>query len=172
MQISEVRIKLESANATNDRILGYASIVLDNAFCVRDLRIIEGDTGIFVAMPSRKVMDRCPRCGQKNALQARHCNNCGIRLADDRAARDETGWIKFHVDVAHPINGACRKMISDLVIDAYFSEVRLSKLPGYVCRFNDFGGDDIDTPLAPKAAANARPTAPLAMRSRNPMHAA
>ena len=34
---------------------GIASIVLDDSFAVHDIRIIEGDNGLFIAMPSRKT---------------------------------------------------------------------------------------------------------------------
>ena len=37
------------------RMKGMASIVLDNAFAVHDIRIIEGEKGLFIAMPSRKT---------------------------------------------------------------------------------------------------------------------
>ena len=33
---------------------GKASVLLDDAFVVRDIRIIEGDKGLFIAMPSKK----------------------------------------------------------------------------------------------------------------------
>jgi len=37
------------------RMKGIASIVLDDAFAIHDIRIIEGDKGLFIAMPSRKT---------------------------------------------------------------------------------------------------------------------
>ena len=41
----------------NDKLKAYASVVFDNCFVVRDLRVIHGTTGLFVAMPSRKRKD-------------------------------------------------------------------------------------------------------------------
>ena len=61
MEITEVRIKLTSAN--NDKLRAFCSITLDNDFVIRDLKVIEGAKGPFVAMPSRKLTERCPRCG-------------------------------------------------------------------------------------------------------------
>ena len=34
---------------------GFASVVVDNAIAIHDIRIIEGDNGLFIAMPSRKT---------------------------------------------------------------------------------------------------------------------
>jgi stage V sporulation protein G len=54
MEITDVRIrKIESQT----RLRGIASITIDNAFAIHELRIIEGKDGIFVAMPSRKTSD-------------------------------------------------------------------------------------------------------------------
>ena len=53
MEISEIRITLRDDN----KLKGFASITLDNAFVVRGLKIIEGASGLFIAMPSRKRRD-------------------------------------------------------------------------------------------------------------------
>ena len=53
MKISAVNIrKIEKENS---RLRGIASILIDEAFAVHDIRIIEGDNGLFIAMPSRKT---------------------------------------------------------------------------------------------------------------------
>jgi len=39
------------------RVKAYASIVLDDCFIVRDLKVIDGDSKLFVAMPSKKMKD-------------------------------------------------------------------------------------------------------------------
>ena len=54
MNITEVRVRRIN---TDGKIKGVASITFDNAFVVRDIRIIEGQKGLFVAMPSRKTPD-------------------------------------------------------------------------------------------------------------------
>ena len=89
MEITEVRIKL--MGETDDRLQGFCSITFDDSFVVRDLKIIEGSSGPFVAMPSRKLTAHCPQCGCKNHLRAAYCNQCGLRLRDDRAIKDEDG---------------------------------------------------------------------------------
>jgi stage V sporulation protein G len=39
------------------RLKAYATIVFDNCFIIRDLKVIEGDKGLFVSMPSRRKKD-------------------------------------------------------------------------------------------------------------------
>src|SRR5216683_5817431 len=136
VEITEVRIKLMEDN--NERLLAFCSITFDDMFVVRDLKIIEGTKGSFVAMPSRKLTDRCPQCGSKNHLRARHCNQCGARLDENRALRDTDGRAKLHADIAHPINSACREVIQTAVIRAFQEERERSKQPGYVCSYDDY----------------------------------
>lgn len=51
MQITSVNVrKVESES----RMRGIASVTLDNCFVIHGIRIIEGDKGLFIAMPSRK----------------------------------------------------------------------------------------------------------------------
>ena len=139
MVITEVRIKLMEDN--NERLLAFCSVTFDDAFVVRDLKIIEGTKGSFVAMPSRKLTDRCPSCGSKNHLRARFCNQCGGKLDEDRATRDADGRVKLHADIAHPINSACREVIQTAVIKAFQEERERSKQPGYVCSYDDYDSD-------------------------------
>jgi stage V sporulation protein G len=40
-----------------DRLKAFATIVFDNCFVVRDLKIIQGNKGLFVAMPSKRCKD-------------------------------------------------------------------------------------------------------------------
>ena len=52
MKITDVKIKkVDSAN----RLKAIVDITIDEAFVVHELRIIEGNNGLFVAMPSRQV---------------------------------------------------------------------------------------------------------------------
>jgi stage V sporulation protein G len=128
VNITEVRIKLTEAK--KNRLQAFCSITIDNDFVVRDLKVIEGHKGPFVAMPSRKLTDRCPKCGGKNHLMAHFCNDCGTKLNEKRASRG-VGRLKLHADTAHPINSDCREEIQDKVIIAYKEELEKSKIPGY-----------------------------------------
>ena len=52
MTITDVRLrKLENGT----KMKAIASITIDDAFVVREIRVIEGQNGLFVAMPSRKI---------------------------------------------------------------------------------------------------------------------
>jgi stage V sporulation protein G len=125
----------------NERLQAFCSVTFDDAFVVRDLKIIEGTKGSFVAMPSRKLTDHCPQCGCKNHLRARFCNQCGGKLDESRATRDADGRVKLHADIAHPINSACREVIQSAVLKAYQEERERAKQPGYVCTYDDYDSD-------------------------------
>ncbi len=144
MEISEVRVKL--VENKDDRLKAFCSITMDNEFVVRDIKIIEGTGGLFVAMPSRKMSDHCDKCGGKNHLRARFCNNCGASLSDNRAKKDFKGRMKLHADIAHPINVECRKSIQEKVIVAFKEEVEKSKQPDYKPVNMDEPLDDEDIP--------------------------
>lgn len=141
MEITEVRIKL--MDDPNERLLGFCSITFDGWFVIRDLKIIQGTKGAFVAMPSRKLTDRCPRCGMKNHLRAHFCNECGVELEEDRAIKDGDGRAKLYADIAHPINSHCRDAIQRRVLESWDKEKVLAKQPGYICTYDDYGEDRI-----------------------------
>lgn len=138
MEITEVRIKLIDSDP-EEKLLGFCSITLEDAFVVRDLKIIRGVKGAFVAMPSRKLMDRCPRCGSKNQLRAAFCNQCGSKLAENRSMKTAEGKARLYADIAHPVHAACREQIQIRVLDAYEEELILATQPGYKSRYDDFG---------------------------------
>jgi stage V sporulation protein G len=150
VDITEVRVKL--MDEPGERLQAFCSITFDDAFVVRDLKIIEGGTGPFVAMPSRKLTAHCPQCGCKNHLRAAHCNQCGGRLKEPAAAKDDDGRAKLYADIAHPINSTCREMIQQRVIRAFEEEKARSKLPGYVPTYEDFE-PDLAVPAAPPRTA-------------------
>jgi stage V sporulation protein G len=147
MEITEVRVKL--MEDSDDRLQAFCSITFDNAFVIRDLKIIEGTNGPFVAMPSRKLTSHCCSCGAKNHLRAGYCNHCGAKQKDDRAPRDAEGRAKLYADIAHPINSTCREMIQVRVIAEYQGERERSKQPGYVSRYDDDYGFDAGEDYCP-----------------------
>lgn len=53
MEITSVTVR--KFEKDGNRMKGIATIVIDNAFAIHDIRIIEGDNGLFIAMPSRKT---------------------------------------------------------------------------------------------------------------------
>jgi len=139
-QITEVRVKL--TDDPRNKLKAYCSVTIDDAFVVRDLKIIEGNKGPFVAMPSRKLADHCVRCNHKNHLRAAFCNQCGAKLDPERAPKDVRGRARLHADLAHPINSATRIELHKAVVRAYAEEVEAARSAGAQYRPKTF--DDLD----------------------------
>lgn len=135
MDISEIRIKL--VGDSEDRLRGFCSITFREGFVIRDLRIIEGESGLFVAMPSRKVTAHCPRCQTKNHLKARFCNYCGIRLPQLRLPVDPQGRPRLYADIAHPVTQEFRERLQRQVVDEFETELERAMLPGYRSRYDE-----------------------------------
>ena len=129
MEVTEVRVRL--AERKQDRLRAFCSVTFDNAFVIRDVKVIQGDQGLFVAMPSRKLADRCPSCRAKNQLRSRYCSDCGARLTNHRAQLDDRGRPRLYVDIAHPVNAEARTHIEKAVLAAYQEELSRSREPGY-----------------------------------------
>ena len=158
MQITEVRIKL--MENSEDRLRGFCSVTFDDCFVIRDLKIIEGNNGPFVAMPSRKLTSNCQKCRSKNHLRARYCNHCGARQKFDQVAHDSDGRARLYADIAHPVNAGCREMIQSRVIEEFQIEIKRATEPGYVSRYDD---DYVSTEKAP---SHKRPEKPQPETSR------
>lgn len=139
-EITEVRVKL--TDDPRNKLKAYCSITIDGSFVVRDLKIIEGNKGPFVAMPSRKLADHCPRCHHKNHMRAAYCNHCGNKLDPDRAPKDGRGRARLHADLAHPINSATRIEVHKAVVRAYAEELEAAQTAGVNYRPKSF--DDFD----------------------------
>ena len=55
MKISDIRIRL--AKKDESKLKAVASITIEDCFVVHDIKVIEGNEGIFISMPSRKTPD-------------------------------------------------------------------------------------------------------------------
>ncbi len=53
MEITSVTVR--KFEKEGNRMKGIATVVIDDSFAIHDIRIIEGDNGLFIAMPSRKT---------------------------------------------------------------------------------------------------------------------
>ncbi len=53
MEITEVRVRLRN----EERLKGFVNVTFDDAFVVRGMKVISGNNGYFVAMPSRRLPD-------------------------------------------------------------------------------------------------------------------
>jgi len=120
MKITEIRIKPATSTYPQDRLLGFASIVLDGGFAVCDIKIISGTNGIFVAMPSRKVAVHCPTCQSKNTIGSNFCNQCGGKIPPIDYPPEQRPKLFF--DIAHPINAEARALIEAEIIAAYHAQ--------------------------------------------------
>jgi len=124
MKITEVRIFPKEG--LDKKLRAFATLTFDNCFVVRDIKIIEGNKGYFVAMPSRRIKEPCPRCGHRNILRSHYCNQCGVALPTMAAELDREGNQDLrqaeHKDVAHPITAEFREYIQSAVLEAYHKE--------------------------------------------------
>ena len=129
MEITEVRVALrESAGrgAGEHRLRGYATVTFDRCFVVRNIKIIDGTHGLFVAMPSRKPKAACPRCAFKNDGGGRFCTQCGgamlpvSRPEGQGTEAREPG--EGHRDIAHPITADFRQVLQRHILEAYEAE--------------------------------------------------
>ncbi|MDD5618008.1 MAG: SpoVG family protein, partial [Candidatus Omnitrophica bacterium] len=57
MEITEVRIFLKES--PDKKLKAYATVTFDNVFVVRNIKVIEGGSGLFIAMPSRRLKTSC-----------------------------------------------------------------------------------------------------------------
>lgn len=129
MKITEVRVFQKEAE--DKKLRAFATVTFDDCFVVRDIKIIEGSKGCFVAMPSRRVKEPCPRCHHRNIVRSRYCNQCGASL--EHAVRkskseleDEEAQSRLrqseHRDIAHPITAEFREILQKVVLEAYEKE--------------------------------------------------
>lgn len=128
MEITEVRIFLKEG--PDKKLKAYATLTFDDAFVVRNVKVIQGNKGLFVAMPSRKVRESCPKCNYKNAIRSKFCNQCGASLPQREVQVQQTPSSirqSEHRDIAHPITLECREKIQKAVLDAFDKE--LNKAP-------------------------------------------
>ncbi len=123
MEITEVRLKV--VDNSDRRLLAFCSITLDDAFVVRDLKVIDGANGPFIAMPARKATYNCAKCGGKNQLRANFCSHCGTPLDESQQLANSTPD-KMYAEIAHPINQACRDMIQKRVLLEYDREKQMT----------------------------------------------
>ncbi len=119
MEITEVRVSLRESEGK--RLKAYATITFDNSFVVRNIKVIEGNSGLFVAMPARKLKQFCPRCGKKVDVGSQYCNHCGVQLPPAPRGVEENRQAT-HQDLAHPINQEFRDYLQGKVLDAYSQE--------------------------------------------------
>ncbi len=124
MEITEVRVFLK--DSPDKKLRAYVTVTFDNAFVVRNIKVIEGTSGLFIAMPSRKIKQPCPKCGFKNELRSKYCNQCAAQLplvprpvAPDASSANTQ---MEHKDIAHPITQSFREYLQKRILEAYEQE--------------------------------------------------
>ena len=122
MEITEARVVLKES--PDKKLKAYATVTFDNAFVVRNIKVIEGSSGLFIAMPSRKIKQPCPKCNFKNELRSKYCNQCAAPLAGaTRVGQEGTSNAQLeHKDIAHPITQSFREYLQKRVLEAYEQE--------------------------------------------------
>jgi len=128
MEVTEVRVFLRNKDS-NKKLKAYVTVTVDNCFVVRDVKVIEGSKGLFVAMPSAKMKTTCPQCGHRNVVRSKYCNQCAAAIEQHikpTATAEETRQTE-HKDIAHPITPDCREYIQKKVLEAY--ELEMSRTP-------------------------------------------
>lgn len=125
MEITQVRVHLQEAEGS--KLKAFVTVTFDNMFIVRDLKVIEGKKGLFVAMPSVKMKQACPACRRKVPIGSRYCSDCGGKLPQPvREPKIEDDGREDHKEIAHPITSEAREYIRSKVLDAFDSEKKKS----------------------------------------------
>lgn len=123
MEVTETRVFLKEG--ADKKLKAYATVTFDNAFVVRNIKIIQGLDGLFIAMPSRKLKISCTSCYNKNDVGSAYCNKCGKTLPTGHdVPTDEPASREQHRDIAHPITKSFREYLEAKVLDAYQQETQ------------------------------------------------
>jgi len=121
IDITEIRIFLKEGQ--DKKLKGYATVTFDHAFVVRNIKVIAGSHGLFVAMPSRKLKLPCRPCGFKNEVGSKFCNECGAVVPtptqEEIAMHDSKA---DHRDIAHPITHEFREILQNKILESYKKE--------------------------------------------------
>ncbi|MFA5410372.1 MAG: septation protein SpoVG family protein [Candidatus Omnitrophota bacterium] len=123
MEITEVRVFLK--DSPDKKLKAYVTVTFDNAFVVRNIKVIEGTKGTFIAMPSRKIKQPCPKCNFKNESRSKYCNQCGGQLPFVPApvGQEAAGNMQSEQkDIAHPITQSFRDYLQKRILEAYEQE--------------------------------------------------
>ncbi len=119
MEITETKIYLKETGG-DKKLKAFATITIDNSFVIRDLKVIDGKNGLFIAMPSSRVTAPCPNCHKKNPVKNHYCGSCGKAI--NESTPDEMLTREDHRDIAHPINNETRDYLHGIVTQAYEKE--------------------------------------------------
>src|SRR6185503_4223775 len=122
MEITEIRVFLKEGQ--DKKLKAYVTVTFDNAFVVRNIKVIQGANGLFIAMPSRKMKKSCPKCGFKFEVGSKFCSQCGSSLPASHVITPEgkPDAKSEHRDIAHPITQQFREYLQTQILDAFQKE--------------------------------------------------
>jgi len=121
MEITEIRIFPKEGQ--DKKLKAYTTVTFDNAFVVRNVKVIQGSNGLFIAMPSRKMKNSCPKCNFKNEIGSKFCNQCGAGLPAGDENKTAADAKLEHRDIAHPITQEFREYLQTKILEAFKTEV-------------------------------------------------
>lgn len=122
MEITEVRVFIK--NGQDKKLKAYTTVTFDNCFVVRNIKVIQGSSGFFIAMPSRKMKVPCSKCHFRNETGSKFCSHCASKLPEQVISSVKTDESKSeHRDIAHPVTKEFREYLQNKVLDAYYQEV-------------------------------------------------
>ena len=121
MEITEVRVFLKEGQ--DKKLKAYTTVTFDNVFVVRNIKVIQGANGLFIAMPSRKLKFSCPHCSFKNEVGSKFCNQCGGGLPQQPSNVEESDAKSEHRDIAHPVTQQFRDHLQSQVLECFKQEV-------------------------------------------------
>ena len=113
--------KLKEQDVTKkQRLVAVCHVTFDDAMVVKEIKIIDGTKGLFVAMPSRRITDHCPICHASNPMTARWCNWCGADMGEpSEPMKDARGNDKIFSDIVHMVTVEARATITSEILKAY-----------------------------------------------------
>ena len=122
MEITEIRVFLKEGQ--DKKLKAYTTVTFDNVFVVRNIKVIQGANGLFIAMPSRKLKSACPKCNFKNEVGSKFCNQCGSSLSSQSMTIEERDVKSEHRDIAHPVTQQFREILQTRILEAYKAELQ------------------------------------------------
>ena len=122
MEITEIRVFIKEGQ--DKKLKAYTTVTFDSAFVVRNIKIIQGSSGLFIAMPSRKLKFPCPKCSFKNEVGSKFCNQCGgvVPLQDKPVSASDIDAKSEHRDIAHPVTQQFREYLQNKILEVYKKE--------------------------------------------------
>jgi len=121
MEITEIRVFPKEGQ--DKKLKAYTTVTFDNAFVVRNIKVIQGSSGLFIAMPSRKMKHLCSQCHFKNEAGSKFCNHCGASIESESQQTGFSDAKAEHRDIAHPITQQFREYLQTKILEAYEQEI-------------------------------------------------